>query len=122
MLSQFSNRRETAVNLYREFVRAGAGLPSLWSELKGQVFLGTEPFIERMQSLTDKTSISEIPRVQRRPLAKPLAHYRDTHPDRAVAMAQAYATGDYTMQEIVDYFGVHYATVIRAVRKLESDA
>ena len=122
VLSQFSNQRETAVNLYRDFVRAGVGLPSIWSQLKGQVFLGTEPFIERMQRLTDKTSISEIPRVQRRPMAKPLAHYRGIHPDRSVAMAQAYATGDYTMQEIADCFGVHYATVSRAVRKYEADA
>jgi DNA-directed RNA polymerase specialized sigma54-like protein len=30
-------------------------------------------------------------------------------------MAAAYATGDYTMQAIADAFGVHYATVSRAV-------
>jgi hypothetical protein len=30
-------------------------------------------------------------------------------------MVAAYATGDYTMQQIADYFGVHYATVSRAV-------
>jgi hypothetical protein len=105
VLSQFSKQRETAVNLYRDLVRAGVGLPSIWSQLKGQVFLGTEPFIEPMQRLTDKTSISEIPRAQRRPMAKPVAHYRGIHPDRSVAMAQTYATGDYTMQEIADCFG-----------------
>lgn len=122
ILGQFANQRETAVNRYRDFVRAGVGLPSIWSQLKGQVFLGTEPFIARMQSLTDKMPISEIPRAQRRPMAKPLAHYRDIYPDQSVAMAQAYASGDYTMQEIADYFGVHYATVSRAVRKYESGA
>jgi len=33
------------------------------------------------------------------------------------AMAAAYATGDYTMQEIATCFGVHYSTVSRAVRQ-----
>jgi putative transposase len=30
-------------------------------------------------------------------------------------MAAAYATGDYTLQAIADAFGVHYATVSRAI-------
>ncbi|MBU3943366.1 MAG: hypothetical protein L6271_04085 [Desulfobacteraceae bacterium] len=33
------------------------------------------------------------------------------------AMAGAYATDDYTMQEIATCFSVHYATVSRAVRQ-----
>jgi predicted DNA-binding protein YlxM (UPF0122 family) len=32
-------------------------------------------------------------------------------------MAGAYATDDYTMQEIATCFSVHYATVSRAVRQ-----
>ena len=35
-------------------------------------------------------------------------------------MARAFRTGVYTMQEIADFFGVHYATVSRAVRWLET--
>lgn len=34
-------------------------------------------------------------------------------------MTAAYATGDYTLQAIADHFGVHYATVSRAVKKGE---
>ena len=37
-------------------------------------------------------------------------------------MALAYASGDHTMQTIAQHFGVHYATVSRAVRKYESNA
>jgi predicted DNA-binding protein YlxM (UPF0122 family) len=36
-------------------------------------------------------------------------------------MAAAYATGDYSMQEIADFFGVHYATVSRAVKFQEGN-
>jgi putative transposase len=37
--------------------------------------------------------------------------------DRGEAMARAFATGVYTMQEIAAFFGVHYSTVSRAVRR-----
>lgn len=59
----------------------------------------------------------EVPRAQRRPLAKPLADY---YPDRREAMAKAFRTAVYFMQEIADYFGVHCSTVSRAVRRLEA--
>ena len=61
--------------------------------------------------------MTEIPRTQRRPLAKPIEYYRDTMADKKSAMASAYATGDYTMQEIATCFSAHYATVSRAVRQ-----
>ena len=35
----------------------------------------------------------------------------------SVSMAKAYASGAYSMREIADYFGVHYMTVSRAVRR-----
>jgi len=36
-------------------------------------------------------------------------------------MARTYHTGVYTMPEIGDFFGVHYMTVSRAVRKFETE-
>ncbi len=57
----------------------------------------------------------EIPRLQRRALAKSLDYYREALDDAKSGMAAAYATGDYTMQAIAAAFGVHYATVSRAV-------
>ena len=71
-----------------------------------------------MQELvSDQSAMTEIPRPQRRPLAKPLEHYRDTMEAPKAAMAAAYASGDYTMREIAMCFGVHYSTVSRAVRQ-----
>jgi hypothetical protein len=66
---------------------------------------------------TDRSAMTEIPRAQRRPLAKPIEYYRDTIADTKSAIAAAYATGDYTMQEIATCFSVHYTTVSRAVRQ-----
>lgn len=34
-------------------------------------------------------------------------------------MARAYRCGDYTMKQIGEYFGVHYATASRAIRRQE---
>lgn len=36
-------------------------------------------------------------------------------------MAQAYLAGAYSMAEIGRFFGVHYMTVSRAVRKFEAN-
>lgn len=119
ILGQFSPQRGRAVNRYIDFVREGVGLPSLWDKLRGQVYLGGDAFLTRMQKLAEKAAIGEIPRAQRRPLAKPLNHYRDKATDPKKGMVAAYATGDYTMQEIADFFGVHYATVSRSVRQSE---
>lgn len=116
ILGQFSPQRGRAIKRYIDFVQEGVGLPSPWDQLRGQVFLGRDAFLKRMQKLSDKAAIGEIPRVQRHPLAKPLSHYRHRLTDAKQAMAAAYATGDYTMQEIADCFGVHYATVSRAVK------
>ncbi|MBE3065994.1 MAG: hypothetical protein IMZ73_00995 [Chloroflexi bacterium] len=74
--------------------------------------------MNRMQALfTDRSAMAEIPRIQRRPLAKALEYYCATMADPKTAMVTVYATGDYTMQEIAKFFGVHYATVSRAVKK-----
>jgi len=116
ILGQFFAQRRRAIQSYIDFVRSGIGLPSIWDQLSGQVFLGSDRFLKRMQAMTDKLAIGEIPRAQRRPAAKPLDYYRKKHSDTKAAMAAAYSTGDYTMQAIADYFGVHYATVSRAVK------
>ena len=119
ILGQFSSQRRRAINLYIDFVRAGVGLPSVWEQLSGQVFLGSDRFLKRMQAMSDKVAIGEIPRAQRRPVAKPLDYYQTKYRDAKAAMIAAYATGDYTLQAIADHFGVHYATVSRAVKKGE---
>ena len=56
-----------------------------------------------------------------RALTKPLAAFAQGYPLRREAMARAFLTGVYTMQEIAEHFGVHYSTVSRAVRWLEAN-
>lgn len=49
LLGQFDSDRERAILQYRNFVRAGVGLPAVWDNLKNQIFLGDTSFVERLQ-------------------------------------------------------------------------
>jgi hypothetical protein len=101
---------------YIDFVRTGVGLPSLWDNLTGQIYLGGEAFVQRMAALAkERSEALEVPRAQRRRQARPLSYYVSTYADRKEGMAQAYASGDYTLAQVAQAFGVHYATVSRAV-------
>jgi putative transposase len=50
LLGQFDPQRKKAQERYEDFVRAGVGLPSVWSGLCNQIFLGSETFVARMQA------------------------------------------------------------------------
>ena len=52
--------------------------------------------------------LTPLPRAaQRRPLARPLAKFARRYSVRAEAMARAFQSGVYTMQEMADHFDVH---------------
>jgi len=121
VLGQFGEERSSAQAGYAAFVREGFGQPSIWEGLRHQVFLGSEAFAERHCTPPEpRERLREVPRAQRRALAKSVAEFAHRYPDRREAMARAFQTGVYTMQEVADYFGVHYSTVSRAVRRLET--
>lgn len=125
LLACFGKQRNRAIAKYIDFVRAGVGLPSAWEELRYQVFLGSDDFVAHLRDKCkgeEEEGLVEIPRLQRRIMAKPLSWYVEHLEDTRKAMALAYRTGDYTMKEIAREFGVHYSTVSRAVRHCEEDA
>ena len=119
LLSQFGKRRAQAIEGYIEFVHQGARLPSIWTQLQGQIYLGTEKFVAKMQKLIDKQpSLKEIPRAQRRLLTRTLKEFEQKHP-RNKAIALAYLSGQHTMAKIAEHFDVHYTTVSRIVSLYE---
>ena len=120
LLSRFSKERRTAVDKYKAFVAAGNDKPNPMDNLKNQIYLGSDEFVETVQGWLDNDStLEEIPHAQKRPAAKPLSLYKEREPNRNTAMAKAYLSGAYSMREIGEYFGVHYMTVSRAVRCYE---
>lgn len=121
VLSQFASQRARAIARYVAFVHEGAKLSSVWSQLQGQVYLGSEAFVKKMQSLVDKKpALTEIPRVQRRALKRALSEYADAY-TRNKAIALAYLSGQHTMAAIAEHFEVHYTTVSRLVKAHEAD-
>jgi REP element-mobilizing transposase RayT len=123
LLGQFGKSRPLAINAYKDFVRAGIGLPAIWGNLTQQMYLGSDEFVEAMQEKLNAAfnggDIQEVPRVQRRPPAKSLEWYEAQYEQRDSSMIAAYRSGDYTMKAIADWFGVHYATVSRVLKKAE---
>jgi len=116
ILQQFGKNRLRAQQQYREFVRDGlASRP--WDDLKGQIYLGSEPFIEK--HAFRKKDVKEIPRAQLR-VAKPSLE-RIFAKSGEEAIAQAYEHG-YRLNEIAAYLGVHYATVSRRLKRLEQSS
>ena len=118
LLDRFGQQRNIAIDGYIDFVRAGVGLPSVWEKLRNPICLGSERFADGLKkSIAHKTCLDEIPRAQRRLLAKALKEYVTDFADRKEGMAKAYLSGAYTMKEIAQQFGVHYSTVSRAVKE-----
>ena len=117
VLGQFGKQRKRAIAAYIDFVHAGMKLPSVWVDLRGQIYLGKEEFVKTMQQhMQSDKNISEIPRAQRRAAARPLSYY-SSFANRNTGIAAAYQTGDYSMKAIADEFGLHYATVSRIIKK-----
>ena len=117
LLSHFSKQRKRAREKYINFVREGIGLLSIWTDLKKQVYLGDDKFINKLQKKIDKKeSLEEIPALQKRAVAKPLTFYQNKYKDEHTAITAAFLSGGYTMKEIGDYFGKHYTTISRIVK------
>ncbi len=120
LLSQFGRQRKRSRQRYIDFVRAGTGLPPIWENLQKQVFLGGQAFVEKhQQKINEMASLDDIPVFQKRAVAKPLIDYRDKYEDENIAIKEAYMSGGYTMKQIGKYFGKHYTTVSRIIKRLE---
>jgi len=120
ILSCFADKRNQAQERYRRFVQAGKNQPSPWEQLKNQIYLGDDKFVQAMQSKLDPDqSLNDIPRKQKLAPPKPIEYFARNFSDRSEAMARAYLSQHYTLEEVGKAFGVSYATVSRAVKRHE---
>ena len=74
--------RAVAQTRYVQFVAEGIRAPSPWRQLKAQVFLGNEQFVEQTQAHLDKNQRrgGQIPIAHRRPPAPTLTKSENTTP------------------------------------------
>ncbi len=125
ILSQFDERKRVAIKKYKEFVLEGIDKRSPWETLKGQVFLGTEDFIKRLSDLIrEKENIKEVPRPQRYVARSPLSEiFKGKKQEKKKVedkiIYTAYVQHGYTMKEIAEHLGFHYATISRAIKRAE---
>ena len=117
LLGVFSTRRDEATSRYAAFVAEGKKQPAPWEKLRNQIFLGSESFVATMLGkIGANAPLREIPSAQKRPLPKSLAEIAGEHA-RDEAIANAYASGGYSLKEIGDHFGLHYSRVSRILKK-----
>lgn len=122
-LAAFADTESEAVAHYRRFVAEGANQPSLWEQLKQQVFLGSEAFVDSLRrQIPPGLDLRDVPQAKPRPVARSLPEYAHTHADRNEAIAAAYASGAYTLRQIGDYFGLHESRINRLVRGAQPPA
>ena len=114
VLGQFGQSKRQSQARYRDFVREGLGRRP-WEELRGQIYLGSEEFIERHAKGGEK--VREVPRVQWRVVRPTLEQIFSKRGKKAIETA--YREYGYRMREIAEHLGVHYATVSRELKRLE---
>lgn len=117
ILSNFSRKKSDAITGYRNFIAAGKGQPSPLDDLKNQIFLGDDDFVEEMQCLIDeKISLDEIPSSQKKQRLKILENYQKHATSRNEAIINAYQSGGYSMVEIANHFGLHYSSISKIIK------
>lgn len=117
VLGQFGRRLQEARRAYAHFVREGMGQASPWEHLRGQIYLGSEPWVAQHQP---NRVIKEVPRTQTQAHRPSLTELFSSTRGRDRALVQAYRQYGYRLWEIADHWGVHYATVSRHLKRAES--
>lgn len=87
------------------------------ADLRGEIYLGDDVFA---RTHADPDASPEVPRTQRHPVTPELQELFDRHGRHAIAIA--YRDHGYSLRQIADHLGIHYATVSRRLRTLEDEA
>lgn len=117
LLSQFGLQRKRAKGRYIDFVREGIGLPPVWDNLRHQIYMGSDDFINKHQELiSKKQDLGDIPALQKRATPKPISYYQKKYKNEKQAITRAFLSGGHTLKEIGDYYGKHYTTISRIVK------
>jgi hypothetical protein len=129
LLARFDERRGKARRRFAEFVREGLKRKkSPWSDLKGQIYLGDEAFVESLlrEYSGQRGMLQEIPKPQRhagRPKISELfpGEIRTNKKERNRGIYRAHAELGYKLSEIAEFLGMHYASVSRIVGQVERE-
>lgn len=122
VLGQFSGKRKMAKRKYSQFVNGEIGEKSIWTEVKGQIILGEDKFVDSLADLLKKhRQIPEIPRSQRyanRPTLEKIFQggILIDKRKRDEKMAEAVERYAYRQSEIARHLSLHVSTVSNILR------
>jgi hypothetical protein len=120
LLSSFSSTKSTAMAKYDQFVEEGRNMKNPWTDLKHQIYLGSDNFISKVASYVDTVDLTEVPSTHIPNLAKNLTieEYEQISANRDEGIYRSYNNGMYSMKEIGKHFGLHYSRISRIIKKL----
>ena len=129
LLARFDEKKRRAQRQFAAFVKAGMKIEkSPWAELKGQIYLGDESFVEHLsQHISEnRDTLREVPKKQKhanRPKLKQLfeGNARSNKEERNLSIYKAHVNKGYKLQEIADFLDMHYASISRIVVKAEKE-
>jgi len=122
VLGQFSRTRAKATKEYRQFVSWGINKETIWTEVKGQILLGDDEFIDsHADQLSKRHHIPEIPKSQRfanRPTLDAIfpQHMMNDTRKRDKKIIEAVERHGYRQTEIAQHLSLHTSTVSNIIR------
>lgn len=116
LLAVYGDCKKTSMSQYQKFVNEAYLDYSPWDDLKQQIYLGSEQFVTRAQSnINSSQDFSEFPSPQYKSIASSINEYEQRSVSRDDAIKVAYASGGYNMQDLGNYFGLHYSRISRII-------
>lgn len=104
---------------YAAFVAQGKGV-ALWdTALQGQIYLGGDAFVQRMQALAGPADDSEVPRRQRPHVQRSVDGYLQQH-ERDQAIVLAYREGGHTQTAIARATTLSVSRISRLIARDEA--
>jgi len=115
IMRQFGKQKKRAQLQYRDYVASGTGKPSPWMNLRRQILLGSDKFVANLASLLkDAGQIREFHLQQRhanRPSLERLFAKIKDKAQRNDRIRAAHIDHLYSLNEIGQFVGLHFATV-----------
>lgn len=121
ILSQFAKRTKNAQQKYIQYVKEGKKADSPMDDVRGQILLGSDSFIQKLKpQLIKGRSKKELPKWQRNLSRPPIEEVfknieGKTLKQRNARIKQANEIFGYTLKQIGEHLGLHYTSVSRII-------
>lgn len=90
----------------------------MMGDLKKQIYLGNDEFInEMLKKIDPQMNLIDIQKTQYKTERYTLKEIEQKAGTRNEGIQVAYKSGQFSLKEIGDYFGLHYSSVSKIVKK-----